>query len=300
MLLLALLLQHGERQRERRDMRNMGDIGRMQVVLLRLHRHQRHSQRPVEALNGLDRIPVAAFAFADHGRPACEGSAAGGVGTAVLGTPHRVRGHEPSAAGVHGHHLAQFALDRTGVHHDLMRRDAVENLHRQQRNRIDGRSQHDQIGRGKPLFERHDPVDQPPFERPPGMFLRRLHPLDALRQPAVAQSQRKRSADQADAYNQHIHRLFLLRSRLQFHDIIVHHISAADVGYLRTHLAEPSPAIGADRPLVTAVDREPDRPCADLAAQSAQVFQHLPETSLPPRLMQEVDFAQEQPPVARQ
>lgn len=88
MLLLALLLQHGERQRERRDMRNMGDIGRMQVVLLRLHRHQRHSQRPVEALNGLDRIPVAAFAFADHGRPACEGSAAGGVGTKLYSVPH--------------------------------------------------------------------------------------------------------------------------------------------------------------------------------------------------------------------
>lgn len=61
----------------------------------------------------------------------------------------------------------------------------------------------------------------------------------------------------------------------------------------------PARAIGADHPLVTAVDREPDRPCADLAAQSAQVFQHLPETPLPPRLMQEVDFAQEQPPVAR-
>jgi len=50
---LDVLREHIHQLQIIRDMRNMGDIGRMQVVLLRLHRHQRHSQRPVEALDGL-------------------------------------------------------------------------------------------------------------------------------------------------------------------------------------------------------------------------------------------------------
>ena len=202
---LALLFEYGERQGERSDVRNMRHVGRVQVVFLGVHIHERAFQRPEDPFHEGHRVGVAALRVAQYGDPAREGAPLCGLRTAVLRAPHRMGGDETSAAGVHRDDLAQLALDRPHVHDHLPVRRAVERLDGHDRNGVHGGGQHHQVGLGDSLFESHDPVRETQPHRLLGDFRRFLHAENLFGERTVAQRQGERASDEAQARYHRFH-----------------------------------------------------------------------------------------------
>ena len=187
MALLALFFEYREGQRERRDVGDVRNVGRVQVVLLGVHVDRRAAQRAENPFHGPQRVLVAADGVAQHDAASREGAPLGGLRTAVLRTPHRVCGDEASAVRVHRDHLAQLALDRTHVHHHLPVVHAVEGLDGHQRDGVDGGGQHHEVRLGDALLETDHAVRQPQLQGFGRMFFGVFNAEYLLREFVVAQ-----------------------------------------------------------------------------------------------------------------
>ena len=106
---------------------------------------------------------------------------------------------------MHRDHLAQFGLDGTQIHYDLVAVYAVEDFHGQQGNRVDGGCQHHEAGLRNALFERHDAVGQSEPQGFGGILLRTLYAEYFVCDAAVAQREGKRASYEAHARYQNFH-----------------------------------------------------------------------------------------------
>ena len=66
MLFLALLLQNGQRQRERCDVRDMAHISGMRILFLGAHVFNRHPNLGIDAFDRFQCIGIARLAVANH------------------------------------------------------------------------------------------------------------------------------------------------------------------------------------------------------------------------------------------
>ena len=176
----------------------------MGVLLLGAHVLDRHAYPLIDPLDELHGVRIAQLAVAEDDRAAPESVVLGRLGTAVLGSPHRMRRYEAAPARVLRDHLAQFLLGRAHVDNDLPI-DLIEHLDGQQRNRIYRRSQHHQIGPGDSLGQRCRPVDEPQFERLGPVSLGIVDSDHLVANSVILERQSKRSSDQPDAYDGRFH-----------------------------------------------------------------------------------------------
>ena len=81
----------------------------------------------------------------------------------------------------------------------------IKRFYGHQRNRIDGRRQHHEVGLWDALFERHDAVGQPEPQCLGGVLLGTVCAEYFVRYAAVAQREGKRAAYEAHARYQNFH-----------------------------------------------------------------------------------------------
>lgn len=152
----------------------------------------RHTDAGINIFYHFKRIGIALFGIAQDDSPSGKTFVYGSFRAAVFGTPHWVCRHETSPTRVLGDHFAELLFGRSHVDHHLPFVDPIQHLDGQQRNRIDRRSQNNQIGLCNRFVERHDPIDQAEFHGSNPVLFGVVHSDHLRTDPFILQHQGER------------------------------------------------------------------------------------------------------------
>ena len=204
MLLVLLLFQNRQSKGERSDVRNMGNISRVHVVVGRIHRYYPHIQAVIYFLHQFDSLRSGIGFIADNAGPSVKKSRLRSPRPGILRSRHWMRGHIEAAKRMFLHSFHQRGLRGTYINDDFITftvRKNVQNLRQHSRSSPHRHRKHQKVTPAGTLLQWQNLIHKSQIQSRFRIDRLSLHPEHDIREPPLAEIQRHRPAYETKSDN---------------------------------------------------------------------------------------------------
>ena len=204
MLFVLLLFQNRQSKGERSDVRNVGNISRMHVVVGRIHRYYPHIQAVIYFLNQFDSLRSGIVLIADDAGSSVKKSRLRSPRPGILRSRHRMSRHIAPPHRMILDSFHQRGLRGTYINDDFITftvRKNVENLRQHSQSSPHRHRKHQKVTPAGTLLQWQNLIHKSQIQSRFRIDRLSLHPEHDIREPPLAEIQRHRPAYETKSDN---------------------------------------------------------------------------------------------------